>query len=91
MTSLTNDGYPVELVILSDTNATDFVGLARVPIFRDPSPGRLAWSMMIAGAVKHDTFVYSKTGERVYLWDASAQDLSKWSADIRAAVVAQGL
>jgi hypothetical protein len=61
-----------------------------VPIFRDPSAGRVAWSMMTAGAVKHDTFVYAKTGERVYVWDASAQDLSTWSADIRAAVVAQG-
>jgi len=61
-----------------------------VPIFRDPSAGRLAWSEMQAGAVKHDTFVFSTAGIRTLFWDASARDLGQWSADIRQEVESLG-
>ena len=61
-----------------------------MPIFRDPSATRDAWAMMEPGAVKHDTFVYTKTGERSYVWDASARPFDQWAADIRAAVEALG-
>jgi len=77
-------------VLLSDVNADDFIGLAAVPIFRDPSAGRVAWSEMQAGAVKHDTFVFSPAGIRTLFWDTSARDLAQWSADIRLAVEALG-
>lgn len=87
---LVADGYPVQFVALSDQNATDFIGLTSVPIFRDPSAGRTAWSQMQSGAVKHDTFVFGRDGVRVLFWDASAEDLGDWAADIRAAVEAQG-
>lgn len=90
VSDLVSAGYPVELVVLSDINATDFVGRTSVPIFLDPSPGRVAWSSMEPGAVKHDTFVYDKTGMRTLFWDASARNLANWSADIRAAVEAIG-
>ncbi len=90
MTRLRNDGYPAELVVLSDTNASDFVGRTAVPIFRDLSGGRAAWTAMQPGAVKHDTFVYDRSGARTLFWDASSNDLSRWSADIRAAVEAIG-
>lgn len=73
-------------MVLSDVNATDFVGRTAVPIFRDPSAGRTAWSMMDAGAVKHDTFVFDRSGSRTLFWDASSENLATWSADIRAAV-----
>jgi hypothetical protein len=89
--ALVAEGYPVQFVLLSDANATDFVGRADVPLFRDPSAGRMTWSEHAPGAVKHDTFVYARDGTRTVFWDASAQDLSKWSADIRAAVEAQGM
>ena len=87
---LVADGYPVQFVVLSDQNATDFVGLTTVPIFRDPSAGRAAWSQMQSGAVKHDTFVFGRDGVRVLFWDASTEDLGAWAADIRASVEAQG-
>ncbi len=76
--------------MLSDQNATDFVGRTGVPIFRDPSPGRVAWAEMQSGAVKHDTFVFARDGARVLFWDTSSETLGNWAADLRAAVVAQG-
>lgn len=77
-------------MLLSDVNATDFIGLAAVPIFHDPSAGRVAWSEMQAGAAKHDTFVFSAAGIRTLFWDTSARNLSQWSADIRQEVEALG-
>ena len=80
----------MQFLLLSDQNATDFVTRASVPIFRDPSPGRAAWAQMQSGAVKHDTFVYTRTGARALFWDASMRNLGEWSADLRAAVEAEG-
>jgi hypothetical protein len=77
-------------VLLADVNASDFIGLAAVPIFRDPSAGRRAWCEMEPGAVKHDTFVFSTAGLRTLFWDTSAHDLASWSADIRQAVTSLG-
>jgi len=77
-------------VLLSDVNASDFIGLVTVPIFRDPSAGRVAWREMQAGAAKHDTFVFSTAGIRTLFWDASAHNLAQWSSDIRRAVEALG-
>ena len=77
------EGYPVQFVLLSDINAQDFIGLAAVPIFRDPSGDRTAWTEMQADAAKHDTFVFSKAGIRTLFWDTSARNLAEWSADIR--------
>jgi hypothetical protein len=88
--ALVADGYRVQFVLLSDVNATDFVGLASVPIFRDASAGRIRWKEMEPDAVKHDTFVFARTGERTLFWDTSREDLGDWSADIRAAVEALG-
>ncbi len=94
MTTLSNElvaeGYPVEFVVLSNANASDFISLTHRPIFKDGQAGQPAWQEMEPGAVKHDTFIYSKTGERLMFWDASSNSLGTWSADIRAAVVAQG-
>jgi hypothetical protein len=80
----------VQFALLSDVNAADFVGLASVPTFRDPSAGPAAWCEMAPGAVKHDTFVFSAAGTRSLFWDASMRDLSQWSPEIRAAVEALG-
>jgi hypothetical protein len=80
----------VQFVVLSDQNATDFTTRTTVPIFRDASAGRMAWQATQPGATKHDTFVYARTGERTFYWDASATQLSSFSAEIRAAVEAQG-
>ncbi len=80
----------MQFVVLSDANATDYVSRVSMPIFRDPSPGRAAWIAMEPGAVKHDTFVFDKTGGRSLFWDASARDFSRLSADLRAAVEAIG-
>jgi hypothetical protein len=80
----------VQFVVLSDVNATDFIGLTSVPIFRDPMGGRPSWGQMQPGAVKHDTFVYARDGVRALFWDASSKSLDQWEADIRAAVQAQG-
>lgn len=88
--ALVAEGYPVQFALLSDLNAADFVGRTAVPIFRDARAGSPSWQEMERGAVKHDTFVYSRTGERVLFWDASARSFGQWSADLRAAVEAQG-
>jgi hypothetical protein len=88
---LLGEGYPVEFVILSDANADDFVERTEYPIFGDSASGRPAWQEMSPSAVKHDTFVYSRTGQRTLFWDRSEHNLQDWSADIRAAVEAEGL
>jgi len=80
----------VEFIALSDQNATDYVTRVSFPIFKDPSAGRTAWTEMQAGAFKHDTFVFDKTGTRTLFWDASTKNLSTLSADLRAAVEAIG-
>ena len=87
---LDNEGYPVQFVILSDANAHDFVPRTSRPIFTDSAAGRPAWQEMEANAYKHDTFVYSRTGERTLFWDASSNSLGNWQADIRAAVESEG-
>lgn len=84
------EGYPVQFVVLSDQNATDFVTRTSVPIFQDDGSGRPAWQAMEAGAQKHDTFVFSRAGVRTLYWDASEQTLSNFSTDIRTAVEAEG-
>ncbi len=78
------------MVIVSDANASDFVERTDRPIFQEDRSGRPAWGEMESGAVKHDTFVYSATGERLLFWDASNNSLGNWSADIEAVVAAQG-
>lgn len=80
----------MQFVVLSDANATDFNSIVKVPVFSDPGAGRPAWREMEPGAVKHDTFVFSRTGVRSFVWDASSHSFGAWGADIRAAVVAQG-
>jgi hypothetical protein len=80
----------VQFVVLSDQNATDFSTLVTMPIFRDPSPGRMAWDEMQSGAVKHDTFVFDKAGVRTLFWDASAKSFNQLEPDVRAAVEAIG-
>ena len=78
--------------MVSDANADDFIERTTHRIFEDTASGRPAWQEMEAGAVKHDTFVYSRTGDRVLFWDNSdsATSFSEWATDIRAAVVAEG-
>ena len=80
----------MQFVVLSDANATDFNSIVKVPVFSDPGAGRPAWREMEPGAVKHDTFVFSRTGVRSFVWDASSHSFGAWGADIRAAVVAHG-
>ena len=80
----------MQFVVLSDANATDFNSIVKVPVFTDPGAGQPAWNEMEPGAVKHDTFVFSRAGVRTLVWDASSRSFNAWGADIRAAVVAQG-
>lgn len=87
---LQSEGYPVKFVALSDANAFDFVSRTTRPIFEDGAGGRPAWDETESGARKHDTFVYSRTGDRVLFWDASSNSLGDWQDDIRAVVEAQG-
>ncbi len=48
-------------------------------------------SFAFGSAVKHDTFVYSRSGERVLFWDRSYNNLQDWTTDNRDAVEAEGL
>jgi len=84
------EGFPVQFVVLADQNAIEFAGRVSFPIFRDATPGRTAWTEMETGAVKHDTFVFDKTGTRTLFWDASTKSFATLTADLRAAVEAIG-
>lgn len=77
----------MQFVVLSDSNASDFVGRVTMPIFRDPTPGRASWTQMEPGSIKHDTFVFDAQGQRTLVWKASGGlDATKWRTDIAAAV-----
>jgi len=87
---LASEGYPVEFVVLADSNASDFLSVTPHVIFREPAAGQPAWQALELGTVKNDTFVYGRTGDRTLFWDASSNSLGTWADDIRAAVEAQG-
>ncbi len=86
---MAQDGVLAHFVLLSDANASDFVDRTSVPLFEDNGSGQPAWDDMEENAVKHDTFVFAPNGERILFWDASANSLSAWKTDIRAAVETQ--
>jgi len=74
-----------QIVILGDPNAEQFASRVALPIFRDKD--KSAWNEMRSGASKHDTFVFSPSGERTYFWLGSYQgDATRWRADIGKAV-----
>jgi len=88
---LKSEGRTVQFVALSDSNASWFLTsppspALTMPLFRDPSPARTAWSQLEAGAVKHDTFVFDAAGQKVLSWKASARSVSQWRSDLGAAV-----
>lgn len=88
--AMTAEGYDVQFALLGDSNASDFVNRSVLPLFRDPSAERAAWTAMEVAPAKQDTFVYDRSGVRTLFWEVSQQSLSQWPKDIRAAVEAQG-
>lgn len=86
-TTLRAEGRDVEVVVLSDANASDFSSRTRLRLFRDGEPGRPAWREMRPAPSKHDTFVFAPTGERTYFWQGSyTGDAARWTADVGQAV-----
>lgn len=86
---LVAEGYSAQFVVLSDSNATDYVSRVSVPIFRDKSTNLDSWTEMAQTAAKHDTFVFAANGERT-LYRRYTEGLPNWASDIRAAVTALG-
>lgn len=84
-TELKAEGRGVQFVVLSDSNATDFVGRLSAPILRDPTAQKAAWKALDPGAVKHDTVLFDAQGQ-VVLYRRAASGLTSWRADIAAAV-----
>lgn len=79
------EGLDVQIVILGDPNAEQFVSKVSLPIFKDGD--KSAWNEMRPSASKHDTFVFAPNGERTYFWPGSYQgDATRWRSDIGAAV-----
>ena len=86
-TTLRAERRDVEIVVLSDANASDFVSRTGLRIFRDAQPGRPAWVEMRPMPSKHDTFVFAPNGERTYFWQGSyTGDATRWTADVGQAV-----
>lgn len=86
-TTLRAEGRDVEVVVLSDANASDFSSRTRLRLFRDGESGRPAWREMRPSPSKHDTFVFAPSGERTYFWQGSyAGDAARWTADVGQAV-----
>ena len=77
-------GLKANIVLLSDSRADYFVDetSTSLPIFQDDGQGKPAWDQMEEDARKHDTFVYSKEGERLLFRDASDSSLENWKSDI---------
>ncbi len=86
-TTLRAEGRDVEVVVLSDANASDFSSRTRLRLFRDGEAGRPAWREMRPSPSKHDTFVFAPSGERTYFWQGSyTGDAARWTADVGQAV-----
>jgi hypothetical protein len=86
-TTLRAEGRDVEIVVLSDANASDFSSRTRLRLFRDAEPGRPAWREMRPSPSKHDTFVFNASGERTFFWQGSyTGDATRWTADVGQAV-----
>ena len=82
-TTLRSEGRDVEVVVLSDANASDFASRTQLRLFRDAEAGRPAWREMRPSPSKHDTFVFAPSGERVYFWQGSyTGDAARWTADV---------
>lgn len=80
------EGRTVQFVVVSDSNASDFVTRVTMPIFLDPSPGRAAWLELDPSALKHDTFLFDAQGRRVLTLKLNGALSSTWKADVAAAV-----
>ncbi len=77
----------MQFVVLSDANASDFVPVLTMPLFRDPSPNRAAWLELDATAYKHDTFVFDAQGRRVLTLKLNGSlNPATWRSDVGAAV-----
>ena len=86
-TTLRAEGRDVEVVVLSDANASDFSSRTRLRLFRDGEAGRPAWREMRPSPSKHDTFVFAPSGERTYFWQGSyTGDAARWTVDVGQAV-----
>ena len=86
--ALKDEGINVQFVVLSDTGADFFTERTEFPIFEDAGQGQPAWDLMEENARKEDTFIYSKTGERLLFWDLSSENRTNWTADVRAVIEA---
>ena len=73
-------------MVVSDSNANDFVSRVTMPIFRDPSANRAAWLALDPAAIKHDTFVFDAQGRRVLTLKLNGSLSSTWRSDVAAAV-----
>jgi len=84
---LRDEKRDAEIVILSDSAATQFVGKVAMRVFRDAEAGRPAWQQMRTGASKHDTFVFGPNGQRTYFWEGSfTGDARLWTQQVGEAV-----
>jgi hypothetical protein len=85
-TQLTAERRDIDVVVLGDANASEFVRRTALPLFRDGTPGRQAWQAMRSGASKHDTFVFAPNGERTFFWAGSyTGDANRWTTEVGAA------
>ena len=85
--ALTAEKRDVEIVVLTDFAADQFVGKIGLRIFHDNLAGRPAWQSMRAGAAKHDTFVFGPNGLRTYFWEGSyTGDAPWWTEEVGAAM-----
>ncbi len=86
-TTLRSEHRDVELVVLSDAAASEYIGKVEMRIFRDGEAGRPAWNAMRPNAYKHDTYVFSPNGKRTYFWEGSyTGDAPRWTEQVGAAV-----
>ncbi len=76
----------MQFVVVSDSNASDFVSRVTMPIFRDPSAGRDAWFAFDPTALKHDTFIFDAQGQRVKTLKLNGGLAATWRSDVAAAV-----
>jgi hypothetical protein len=85
-TQLKAERRDIDVVVLGDANADEFVRRTALPLFRDGTPGRQAWQAMRSGASKHDTFVFAPNGERTFFWAGSyTGDANRWTTEVGAA------
>lgn len=72
----------MQFVVLSNVTAADYVDWVTMPIFKDPTPMRDAWTAFDPAAAKHDTAIFNAAGQAVLFRRVADAGFFSWRDDV---------